>query len=156
MHDDASSSLPGGLRRPKSDALFDALGSLDELNAALGLLRAHPAARPDAARIESLQRELLLVGSEIAAGPPRLDPDAVAALERDVARRDAAQPPPDGFVLPGASEASARAHWARAVCRRAERDLVRAREAHPDRVSPQALAYLNRLSALLFALARSL
>jgi cob(I)alamin adenosyltransferase len=60
------------------------------------------------------------------------------------------------FVLPGANEASARAHWARAVCRRAEREGVRAREAHPERVTTAALAYLNRLSSLLFALARKL
>lgn len=156
MHDDGFTQLPGGLRLRKSDALFDALGALDELNAALGLLRALPAGTPDAARIEVRQRDLLCLGAELATGEPRLGPDAVAALERDLATLDAAAPPARDFILPGASEASARAHWARAVCRRAERELVRAQESHPDRVFPSALAYLNRLSTLLFARARTL
>ena len=154
MRDDDSTSLPGGRRRPKSDAIFDALGSLDELNAVLGLLRAHPDAQADSAPIESLQRLLLRLGADLATGSSSLGPDDVAALERDLARRDAGRPPPDGFVLPGDDERSARAHWARTVCRRAERDLVRAREADPGRVSPLALAFLNRLSSLLFAIAR--
>ncbi len=156
MNDDGSTFLPGGLRLPKSDPLFDALGSLDELSAALGLLRAHPAAAAETALLESLQRLLLEIGAELATGRPRLDPGALAGLERETARFAAGRPPPRAFVLPGAGEAAARAHWARAVGRRAERDLVRARAAHPDRVFPPALAALNRLSALLFAFAAGL
>ena len=156
MNDDGSTFLPGGLRLPKSDPLFDALGSLDELNAALGLLRAHPAAAAEAALLESLPRLLLEIGAELAAGRPRLDPGASAGLERETARLADGRPPPRAFVLPGTGEAAARAHWARAVARRAERDLVRARATHPDRVFPPALAALNRLSALLFALAGGL
>ncbi|NCA83218.1 MAG: cob(I)yrinic acid a,c-diamide adenosyltransferase [Opitutae bacterium] len=156
MNDDGSTVLPGGLRMRKSDALFDALGGLDELNAALGLLRSQLSDPADAARVESIQRDLLDIGGEIAGGGPGLPADAVAALERERERRGAELPPLRRFVLPGNNEPSARAHFARAACRRAERDLVRAREAHPDRISLPALAYLNRLSNLLFVWARAL
>lgn len=153
MNDDGFTFLPGGVRVSKSDARLDALGALDELDAALGLLRVSLARRPDAARIETLQRDLLKIGGELATGKSALNPDAVAALEAEIAQRNAALPPRREFVLAGASEASARAHAARAVCRRAERDLVRVRDAHPEIVFPAALAYLNRLSGWLFALA---
>ena len=154
MNDDGFTFLPGGTRVSKSDVRLDALGALDELDAALGLLRAALADRPDAARIEALQRDLLKIGGELATGRPALAADAVAALETETARRNAALPPLREFVLAGASEASARAHFARAICRRAERAVVRVRETQPQLVFPPALAYLNRLSGLLFALAR--
>ena len=156
MNDDGFTTLPGGRRLKKSDPIFEALGSLDELNAALGLLRISLAGHSSAALIETLQKQLLAIGGELATGQPRLGPDAVAALETEIARRQAALPPLHGFVLPGGSERSARAHMARAVCRRAERELVRAQEACPERVLPPAMAWLNRLSELLFALAREL
>ena len=155
MNDDGFTFLPGGLRVSKADARLDALGALDELDAALGLLKVALAGKPDAARIASIQRDLLKIGGELATGKPALAPDAVAALEAETARRNAALPPLREFVLAGANEPSARAHLARAVCRRAERELVRVRAAHPEIVFPAALAYLNRLSGLLFALARS-
>lgn len=155
MNDDGFTFLPGGRRLSKADPLLDALGSLDELNAALGMLRTALDSPPDAALIESLQKQVLAIGGELATGQPRLAPDAVAALETEIARREADLPPPHGFVLPGAGEASARAHLARAVCRRAERDLVRAQEAGANHVFPPALAWLNRLSGLLFAWAQT-
>ena len=154
MNDDGFTFLPGGVRVSKSDARMDALGALDELDAALGLLRVALAGKPDAARIECIQRDLLKIGGELATGKPALEASAVAALDGEIARRNAALPPLREFVVAGANEASARAHFARAVCRRAERELVRVREAHPGIVFPAGLAYLNRLSGLLFALAR--
>lgn len=153
MSDDGFTSLPGGLRLRKSDPLICALGGLDELNAALGLLRAALAGHPDAALIETVQRDLLHIGGELATGRSRLEAAALARLEAEIARRKTGRPPPAGFELPGADERSARAHWARTVCRRAEREFVRAQETHPDRTSALVLAYLNRLSGLLFALA---
>ena len=152
MNDDGSTLLPGGKHVSKSNHLVCALGSLEELNAALGLLRAALPGKPDAARIESWQKQVLVIGGELATGRPALGAEAVAALEQEIAARTAGQPPRHGFVLPGADEVSARAHWARAVCRRAERDLIRAQEAWPERVFPPARAWLNRLSHLLFAL----
>ena len=155
MNDDGFTFLPGGVRVSKADARLDALGALDELDAALGLLKVALAGKPDAARIASIQRDLLKIGGELATGKPALAPDAVAALDAETARRNAALPPLREFVLSGASETSARAHAARAVCRRAEREIVRVRETHPELVFPPALAYLNRLSGWLFALARA-
>ncbi len=155
MNDDGNTSLPGGLRVSKSDALIGAIGSLDELNAALGLLRAQLAGHAGAALVESIQRNLLQIGSELATGKPQLEASAIVALEREIERRNAGLPPLHGFVLPGDSETDARAHWARAVCRRAERELVRAQTFDAERVFPLALAYLNRLSTLLFVLART-
>ena len=156
MSNDGFTFLPGGLRPPKSDPLVCALGALDELNAALGLLRAHLGGTPAAPRIEAIQRAILEIGAELSTGQPHLEMEAVAALEREIAQREAGLPPLNGFLLPGANEASARAHWARTVCRRAERELVRARESHPERVFPAALVWLDRLSSLLFALAREM
>jgi len=154
MNDDGYTSLPGGLRLEKSDALICAVGSLDELNAALGLLRVLPAGRPDAARIEAVQRDLLRIGSELATGKPAIGTEDVAGIEAELARQNAARPPLHGFVLPGTDERSARTHAARTACRRAERELVRARKSHPERIFPPSLAYLNRLSSLLFAMAK--
>ena len=156
MNDDGFTFLPGGVRVSKADARLDALGALDELDAALGLLKVSFAGLPVAARIESIQRDLLKIGGELATGKSALAPEAVAVLDAEMTRRNAALPPLREFVLAGASEASARAHAARAVCRRAEREIVRVRETHPEIVFPAALAYLNRLSGLLFALARQL
>ena len=156
MNDDGFTFLPGGVRVSKSDVRMDALGALDELDAALGLLKVALAGRPDAAQIESIQRDLLKIGGELATGQPALAPDAGAALATETARRNAALPPLREFVLAGASDASARAHFARAVCRRAERELVCVRQTHPEIVFAPALAYLNRLSAWLFAAARAL
>jgi cob(I)alamin adenosyltransferase len=156
MNDDGMTSLAGGRRVSKADPLVCALGGLDELTAALGLLRAALAGSPDAALLETIQRQVLQIGGELATGKPLLDAAAVAALEAETARRNAALPPLHGFVLPGGNEASARAHWARAICRRAERAMVQARDAHPEQVSAPALAWLNRLSGLLFAWARTL
>ncbi len=155
MNDDGFTFLPGGARVSKADARMDALGALDELGAALGLLKVARAGTPDAALVETMQRDLWRIGGELATGQPALGPDAVAALEGEIARRTAGLPPLREFVLPGASEPSARAHLARAVCRRAERELVRVRATHPEIVFPPALAYLNRLSAWLFAVART-
>ena len=154
--DEGFTSLPGHPRVAKSDDRICALGALDELNAALGLLRAVFDDDPEAAGIESIQRDLLAIGGAVAAGRGSLDPGLLTRLDSARRHLDAALPPARGFVLPGHSETSARAHWARAVCRRAEREFVRARETHPGAVPAAAPAFLNRLSGLLFSLARSL
>ena len=93
INDDGFTFLPGGRRLSKADPLLDALGSLDELNAALGMLRAALESPPDAALIESLQKQVLAIGGELATGQPRLAPDVVAALEAETARRAADLPP---------------------------------------------------------------
>ncbi len=152
--DDGTTAVPGLDRINKSAPIVDALGSLDELNAALGLLRTALTERMDD-RIEALQRDVLSIGAELATGRPGLSMTAVAALERESAQLVTHLPPIHEFILPGANEPSARANWARTICRRAERAAVRLHESHPDRVTPAALAFLNRLSDWLFALARA-
>jgi cob(I)alamin adenosyltransferase len=156
MHpgDDGTTAVPGMDRVGKSAPVVDALGTLDELNAALGLLRTALDERMDE-RIEGIQRDVLAIGAELATGRPGLGLTAVAALERESAQLSSRLPPVHTFFLPGANEASARANWARTICRRAERAVVRLHESHPDRVTPAALAFLNRLSDWLFALARA-
>ena len=154
MNDAGFTSLPGGLRLRKSDARICAIGGLDELNAALGLLRVQLAQNPEAALIESIQRDVLRIAGELAAGKALLDASSIVALENEIQRRNAVLPALHDFVVPGGNETSARCHWARTACRRAERELVRAQEQHPKRVSAASLQYLNRLSGLLFALAR--
>jgi cob(I)alamin adenosyltransferase len=154
--DDGTTGLPGGVRAPKSEPIFDALGSLDELTAAIGLLRCHLAKTPEASILAAIQRDLVDIGGEVATQKPNLEPGAVDRLGRERTQIEKTLPKSRTFVLPGANEGSARAHWARTVCRRAERDMVRLRDAAPDRVLPTSLPYLNRLSSLLFAMARNL
>ena len=90
MNDDGFTFLPGGVRASKADARLDALGALDELDAALGLLRVALAGTPDAELIETVQRDLLKIGGELATGQPALEAAAVAALDAETARRNAA------------------------------------------------------------------
>lgn len=154
--DDGGTGLPGGGRVAKDAPRIEALGELDELNAALGLARAHAAGGPLHAELATVQSKLLLVGAELAAGgpasPERVGDDDVATLERWIDRLEAESPPATGFVLPGASAQGARLHLARTVCRRAERRVVALQRTEP--VGPGPLRYLNRLGDLLFVMAR--
>lgn len=147
-----------GARVGKDCANVDALGDVDELVAALGLARAD-AADPDlAAALSRVQAELYLLMADLAAPgegeapASRLPEDAVARLERLIDETDKRLPPLRDFVMPGETRLSAALHLARAVCRRAERNVVSLARETP--VAERALAYLNRLSDLLFVLAR--
>jgi len=154
--DDGTTGLPRGVRVRKSDALIRAGGSLDELNAALGLLKVLREGRAEAKMLESIQCGLLDIGAELATGKKPSGSDLLALLDRETDRLNASLPPLNEFILPGGNEAAARCHWARTVCRRAECELVGVQESAPERVSMQALRVLNRLSSLLFTLARVL
>jgi cob(I)alamin adenosyltransferase len=159
--DGGETGLLGGRRVRKSALRVEAYGELDELNACLGSV---VVAVTDADTIDLLtrvQRHLFALSARVAdvrggeaAGEKTAFPDAnVAALERAIDAAEEALPPLTSFVLPGGSEAGARLHLARTVCRRAERRLVAL--AAQDDVPPVFLAYLNRLSDLLFVLARA-
>lgn len=158
--DGGDTGLPGQARMRKHDPRIEACGAVDELNAALGVavLKA-----PDdlQALLCDIQGRLFVVGALLcdARGPSGekaaelgLLPDHVARLEQIIDRHEAALPPLRAFLLPGGSEAGAQLHLARAVCRRAERRIVALAERQA--VLPVVLAYLNRLSDLLFVLAR--
>lgn len=154
--DSGSTGLIGGRRVSKGDPVIEAIGSIDEVNAWLGVLASHV----DDARVRRLlaqcQNDLFELGAELASpgGPPRLDPARVSELEKAIDDFGGTLPPLRRFVLPGGHPAAAWTHVARTVARRAERAVVRllgeATEPSP------AVRYLNRLSDLLFVLARLL
>jgi cob(I)alamin adenosyltransferase len=157
--DDGYTDLLGGPRVAKYDLRPEALGALDEASAALGLARAHAQRAETRAALIQAQRDLYLLMADIAtvagkhAGQPRLTTAQVAALERTIADLDPLVSIPKEFVAPGDSVAGAALDVARTVMRRAERVLARlAHEgALPD---SDGMVYLNRLSSLLFGLAR--
>jgi len=160
--DEGETGLLGEMRVRKDALRIEAVGGLDEVNAAIGLAAA---AVPDAWVRDCLvhvQRDLFALGAWLAdVRPParvgdkaRLPEDAVPALEAMIDRADTALPRLTRFILPGGSEAGARLHLARSVCRRAERRMVAL--AGEAIVPPPALAYVNRLSDFLFVLARVL
>ena len=155
--DDGETSLGDGTRVSKLDERIAAYGAVDEVNSALGLVLAGDC--PDQVRpvLERVQNELFDLGADLSVplereGRLRVTQGQIDALEADCDRFNADLPELRSFVLPGGIEAAARLHVARAVCRRAEREALRASRAQA--VSPLALAYLNRLSDLLFILSR--
>jgi cob(I)alamin adenosyltransferase len=145
----------------KSALRVDTVGEIDELNASLGLVRAAIADAETTSLLTGIQRDLFAMGARLADSrggkvPPsektRLPEERVSALERAIDAAEASLPPLKTFIIPGGNEAGARLHVSRAVCRRAERRLVAL--ATQEEVPPLFLAYLNRLSDLLFVLAR--
>lgn len=145
-----------GGRVLKSHPRVAAYGTLDELNATLGLLRAHLTDGELAHSIKAIQEDLFVLGAELATAPNhrppvRLPAARVRALERQIDRFQQEAPAPPLFILPGGMPAAALAHFARTVCRRAERQVVALAEREP--VRPTILRYLNRLSDWLFAFA---
>ena len=159
--DTGETALLGGTRVPKDHLRVAAYGDVDELNALLGLALAQEDAGEDAELLRALQRDLFALGarladptSEVVARREKtgLADEHVARLERAIDEREAALPALDAFILPGGSPAGALLHLARTVCRRAERAMVALHHAQP--LEPVLLAYVNRLSDLLFVLAR--
>lgn len=151
--DDGTTGLAGGARVAKDAPSVEALGAVDELNAALGAARAHDPGGPLNAELATLQAKLLVVGAQLAgAATGRVGDEDVGTLERWIDRLEAELPPATGFVLPGATPQGARLHVARTVCRRAERRVVALRRTAP--VEPALGRYLNRLGDLLFVMAR--
>ena len=153
--DAGTTGLGDGTRVAKDSARIVAIGEVDELNSTLGLLLAEdlPAALRD--DLVAIQHDLFDLGGELSIpGHSALGDAHVARLEAAVERCNAPLPPLKEFILPGGTRAAALAHVARTVCRRAERSLVYLAATSP--VGDPARRYLNRLSDLLFVLARSL
>ena len=148
--DDGRTFLGGGERVPKDHVRIEALGAIDELNCHLGVLRANGKDSKLYALVPELQQDLFDLGALIAGSDrPLLDDTKIERLEEQIAEYNASLPPLEEFVLPGGSATGAQWHIARAVCRRAERRLA---TLAPD--LEQGRVYLNRLSDLLFVLAR--
>ncbi len=155
--DDGTTGLGDGRRVPKDSARIEAIGAVDELNCALGELQARtlPQALAEEARLLEIQQELFDLGGELAVpGMVLVDEGRVERLERLIEQLNAELPPLKEFVLPGGNPAAAACHSARAICRRAERRCWAL--SRIESLRPAALRYLNRLSDLLFVLARRL
>ena len=159
--DEGETDLIGGVRAPKDALRLEVCGDFDELDAWLGLARCEPLPGDAATLLERVQRRMVAVRARLAdARSPQNAPDAVTAedvetIERAIDRFEATLEPIKTFILPAGNRAAATLHVARAVCRRAERRLVTFARTEPDAVAPPLLAAVNRLSDLLFVLARA-
>jgi cob(I)alamin adenosyltransferase len=164
--DRGTTALGDGRRLRKDHPRIEATGDVDELNAVLGLVIASDPSSPFAAILRAVQNDLFDLGADLTMPPPktgggsrrartalRLTEAHVAPLERAIEKANAGLTPLKSFVLPGGSSLAAWLHLARTVCRRAERRLVTV--ARRESLNPQAIVYLNRLSDLLFVLARA-
>jgi cob(I)alamin adenosyltransferase len=156
--DRGETSLGDGTRVPKLDCRIAAFGAVDELNSHIGLALAADLRDDLREVLTRVQNELFDLGADLSvpfgvADRLRISDQQISALERDCDRFNADLPDLTSFVLPGGSEVAARLHVARAVCRRAEREVLDAAE--QIEINHLALVYLNRLSDLLFILART-
>lgn len=162
--DDGRTALASGERRPKHDLRIEAYGTVDELNATLGLARLHTAADIELdAVLGRIQNDLFDLGADLATPFPETPPERpelrivdsqVKRLENEIDALNVRLSPLRSFVLPGGSAAAAHLHLARTVCRRAERLVAALDERADDPINATALKYLNRLSDLLFVAAR--
>ena len=157
-------SLGDGHRVAKHNARVTAYGTVDELNAALGVARLHSVDTPADAWLVRIQNDLFDVGADLCVPPPpeddekhrsrlRVSPEQVQWLEDRIDEVNGTLPPLTSFVVPGGTPLSAFLHVARTICRRAERDAVALAATEP--MTPEVITYLNRLSDLLFVLARA-
>jgi cob(I)alamin adenosyltransferase len=161
--DKGETALGDGQRVSKDHARVVAYGSVDELNAILGLLRANVPDADEAELLRSIQNDLFDVGADLCVPPAageapgtclRVKPEQAKRLEEAIDRLNERLEPLRSFVLPGGTPAAAWCHLARTVCRRAERDVVTL--ARTETVNGEVVIFLNRLSDLLFVLARIL
>lgn len=161
--DGGLTGLGDGTRVSKDHTRVEAYGQVDELNAVLGLVAVSVPDYAELPLVNRVQNDLFDLGADLCVPAPhdesaadaglRVTAPQVAALEGAIDRLNAPLPPLNSFVLPGGSPAAAWLHLARTVCRRAERAVVTL--AHTEPVNPQAVAYLNRLSDLLFVMSRA-
>jgi cob(I)alamin adenosyltransferase len=153
--DDGTTGLADGSRVPKDAPRVDAMGAVDELNSLVGAIRVQPLPEDVDALLADVQHALFDVGGEMAIpGATTVDEGYVRVLENALDGYNQALPPLKEFILPGGGPAAVAAHVARAVCRRAERRLHTLAGEEP--VNAHSRRYLNRLSDLLFVLARVL
>jgi cob(I)alamin adenosyltransferase len=161
--DAGETSLLGGRRVRKDDLRIETIGDVDEVNAVLGVVRAELGGNKSAAELDAtlaaVQHRLFDLGADLAmpdrsgANAGMLNDQDIAMLESAIDRSDSTLAPLQNFILPGGSPSAAQLHLARCVCRRAERRLVQL--AAVEDVRGELVRYLNRLSDLLFVLARA-
>ena len=153
--DDGTTGISGNERLPKDAPRIQAIGTIDELNSFIGLLASEDLPQDLAETLDEIQHRLFDLGGELSMpGHSILGQPAIDRLEQELDRLNAGLEPLDNFILPGGTQAASLCHVARSITRRAERDLVSLQR--EETVSPVALGYLNRLSDLLFVMARAL
>lgn len=153
--DEGITGLGDGSRISKAAPRVQSMGNVDEVNSIIGLMLCGSLSHDMRNLLQDIQHSLFDLGGELSIpGSVLIDTTHVQAMEAAIDRYNAGLPPLKEFVLPGGSRAAAICHVARSICRRAERSLVGLAE--ETAVNPQAIIYLNRLSDLLFVLARTL
>lgn len=159
MGDAGTTSIIGGQTVPKDDLIIDVLGTIDEANSALGLARSLSKNKEVIEIIEQIQQDLITVGSEVASTkefleklPRRITQDDIVRLEKLCDAVSNTIEPITHFILPGKTPASAALDLSRAIVRRAEREMVKLLRV--EKISKELYIYINRLSSLLWALAR--
>jgi len=155
--DAGETGLFGGGRVPKDDPRVRAYGDVDETNAAIGFAASLDPTQFESDALQAIQRDLFTIGAELATPNAAKVRDAigaepVSALERLIDKYEASLPPLKNFILPGGAPKAAAFHLARTTCRRAERSVVTL--SRDQQINPVIIHYLNRLSDLLFMLAR--
>ena len=145
----------------KSSTITEALGSLDEVNCYVGICKVYAAdslfdisGATLVSIMEDVQNNLFIVQAHVAGADKKIDPDAVLKLEHLINTVEKQLPPIKTFLIPGSSKISAHFDFARTLARRAERRVVAVSEEYPKKIDAEILAYLNRLSSLLYACAR--
>jgi cob(I)alamin adenosyltransferase len=161
--DQGTTALAAGGRRPKYDLRIEAYGTVDETNACLGMVRLHTVGHEIDPMLGRIQNDLFDLGSDLATvetgkplpyEPLRITQGQVDRLEREIDQLNEHLAPLRSFVLPGGTAAAAALHLARTVCRRAERHVVELADRPEEKVSSEAVKYLNRLSDFLFVASR--
>jgi len=154
--DDGSTGLGDGMRVPKEHLRVEAYGTVDEANSAIGVILAVPGLSAEiGATLTDVQHDLFDLGGELCIPGHRvITAEYIERLEREIDRLNENLPPLKDFILPGGGQAAAACHLARTVTRRAERRVWAL--ARSERVAPEVAQYLNRLSDLLFVVARVL
>ena len=157
--DKGDTSLIGGQRVPKTHERLEAYGSIDELNAWIGLIADQDIAENHKTLLHNIQHQLFVIGfhlacpiQDLAATLPQLSVDEISSLEQAIDEMDAKLPKLKSFILPGGNTVSSYCQIARTVCRRAERNMLRITNFTP---TESILIYINRLSDYLFVLART-
>jgi len=161
--DKGTTALAAGGRRPKHDLRIEAYGTVDETNACIGMVRLHTADHEIDPMLGRIQNDLFDLGADLATvetdkplpyEPLRITQAQVDRLEQEIDRLNGELSVLRSFVLPGGTPAAAALHLARTICRRAERHVVELTEKPDEKVSPEAVKYLNRLSDFLFVASR--
>jgi len=155
--DKGETGLVGGRRVPKDSLRVQAYGHVDELNSILGLARSFLDDKELDTILEGLQQDLFVAGADLASAEPaekipRITKERITELERTIDILQEALPPLKVFILPGGGQAGSILHFSRTVARRAERSIVTLSKV--EKISDQMVPYINRLSDLLFVLAR--